>query len=150
MTSRSQFHPFTAAAILTLAACGGGGADTNSANIADNSVMENEAAAPANETAAPSQAAPATAGAVTADFMIGKWSATNEDCSEVLEFRKDGTVKTPIGDAKWTLAGDQLAGDQLAVDFGDGSTLQPSTIKSLGPDRIEISDASGKETQKRC
>ena len=78
--------------------------------------------------------------------MVGKWSAMNEDCKDTLEFRKDGTVVTPFGDAKWA-----LNGDQLAVDFGEGSKVDPSTIRALGPDRIEITKGSGnKETQKRC
>ena len=102
-------------------------------------------AAPAVPAATPA-AAPAAAGAVTAEYMVGKWSAMGEDCADTLEFRKDGSVATPIGDAKWT-----LTGDQLAVDFGDGSKQKPSTIKTLGPDRIEITkESGGKETQKRC
>ena len=69
-----------------------------------------------------------------------------EDCKDTIEFRKDGTAITPIGPGKWT-----LTGDQLAMDFGDGSKQKPSTIKPIGPDRIEITTASGrKETEKRC
>jgi hypothetical protein len=146
MTSRARFHPLVAAAILTLAACGGG--EANTTNMADNAAATgneavNQAAAPAEATPA---TAPATAAGLSADYMVGKWSAIGEDCSETLEFRKDGMVTTPIGDAKWT-----LNGDQLAIDYGDGSKIQPSSIKALGPDRIEITTASGrKETEKRC
>jgi hypothetical protein len=132
------------AALLALAACSSN--KTNAANEATNAAPANEAAAaPANETAA--AVTPATApGAVTADYMVGKWSAMGEDCSDTIEFRKDGTAVTPIGPGKWT-----LTGDQLGMDFGDGSTQKPSTIKPLGPDRIEITTSSGrKETEKRC
>lgn len=70
-----------------------------------------------------------------------------EDCADTIEFRKDGTAATPFGEGKWS-----LAGDKLVMDFGEGSSnLDPSAIKPLGPDRIEITKASGtKETQKRC
>ena len=102
------------------------------------------AAAPAAPAAAPA-AAPVAAG-LGPDFMVGKWSAMNEDCADTLEFRKDGSVATPFGEGKWT-----LAGDQLSVDFGEGNKMDPSTIKVLSQDRIEISKKSGgKETQKRC
>jgi hypothetical protein len=141
MTSRTDLRPTLAAAILALSGCG-----SNEMNSANMSAGTNEIAAPVNQATAPAPAAPTAAGAVTADYMIGKWSAMDEDCSDVLEFRKDGTAVTPIGEAKWT-----LAGDKLAIDFGDGSKPAPSTIKPLGPNRIEITTSSGrKETEKRC
>ena len=145
MTSHADLRPLLAASILALAACGG--SETNTANDAANApanAAPENAAAPANENAA--AAAPAAAGAVTVDYMVGKWSAMDEDCSDTLEFRKDGTMTTPIGDAKWT-----LTGDRLAIDYGDGSKQPASTIKPLGPDRIEITTESGrKQTEKRC
>ena len=129
-----------------LAACGGG---AESANNAAAEVAADQAApevAAANEAAAVTPAAAEVGGAPTADYMVGKWSAMDEDCSDTLEFRKDGSVATPFGEAKWT-----LAGDQLSVDFGEGSKMDPSTIKVLSQDRIEIIKKSGgKETQKRC
>lgn len=134
-----------------LVACGGGDAESANNAAATAEPAANEAAelapAPANE-AVPA-AAPATAevgGAPTADFMVGKWSAMDEDCSDTLEFRQDGTVVTPIGEAKWT-----LAGDKLTLDYGDGSKQPSSALKVLSQDRIEITRGSGgKETQKRC
>ena len=130
---------------LALAACGVTGSESNAANASAESPA---ASAPAvNESAVNPVAPPASSdAAVTADFMVGKWSATGEDCSGTIEFRKDGTLVTPIGGGKWT-----LTGDKLAVDFGDGSTQSPTTISVLSPDRIEITTDSGrKETQKRC
>lgn len=118
-----------------------GNAAADTANVA----VAAEPAVPVANTAAPTTA-PAADGALGADYMVGKWSATDENCAETLEFRKDGTVVTPFGNAKWA-----LNGDKLAVDFGEGSKVDPSTIKALGPDRIEITKGSGnKETQKRC
>ena len=133
---------------LALAACGGAESDSNAANVgAEAPAAVNQAAANSDNGAAASiTPAVAPGGAVTPDFMIGKWSAMNEDCSDTIEFRKDGTAGTPFGDGKWT-----LTGDKLAMDFGDGSTTKPSTINVLSQDRIEITKASGgKETQKRC
>ena len=131
-----------------LSACGGGADAANNADTAE--VTANEVAAPeaaaANDAAPVAPAAAEVGGAPTVDYMVGKWSAMDEDCSDTLEFRKDGTVVTPIGEAKWT-----LAGDKLTFDYGDGSTQKPSSIKVLSQDRIEITRASGgKETEKRC
>lgn len=146
MTSRARFRPLLTATTLALAACGSGGA-ANNADAPNNVSLGNEAAAPANQAAvAPAPAASATSVALSADYMVGKWSAVDEDCSGTLEFRKNGTVTTPIGDAKWT-----LTDAKLAIDYGDGSAPTRSSIKPLGPDRIEITTASGrKETEKRC
>ncbi len=139
----TEFRPLLAATFLALGACGA--SQTNTANSAANATAN--AAAPANDAAPTNQAAAAgPAGALTADYMVGKWSAMDEDCSATIEFRKDGTVQTPVGPGKWA-----LAGDKLSFDYGDSSKMEPSTIKVLGPDRIEITRASGgKETQKRC
>jgi hypothetical protein len=142
MTNQTRFS--LGLAIAALAACGQPAPEAaNAANAAVETPAANNAVA---AEAAPAATPVAAGGAVTADYMVGKWSAMNEDCADTLEFRKDGSVKTPFGDAKWT-----LAGDQLGVDFGDGSKQDPSTIRVLGPDRIEITKKSGgKETQKRC
>ena len=105
------------------------------------------AADPVVETATPT-ATPTAAGgdALSTVFMTGKWSAMAEDCADTVEFRKDGTMVTPIGNAKWA-----LDGAKLNVDFGDGAKQDPSSIKVLSHDRIEVTKAGGKtETQKRC
>jgi hypothetical protein len=144
MTTNAKRRLTLTAALLTLAACGSG--QGNAANEATDVAAANEAAAPAAPTARTAPAVPAAAGAVTADYLVGKWSAMREDCSATIEFRKDGTVATPIGDGKWT-----LTGDKLAFDYGDGSKQPASTIKVLAADRIEITKGSGgKETEKRC
>ena len=145
MTSRVQFQRLLAALTLTLAACGGG-SEANTANVPDQTVTENDAATPINQAAAAAPVAPAAGAVLAADYMVGKWSAVGEDCSATLEFRKNGTVVTPIGEAKWT-----VAGDKLSIDYGDGSKPTVSSIKALDPGRIEITHASGtKETEKRC
>jgi hypothetical protein len=150
MTSRAQSHLTLAAAILALAACHGNEAAkadvTNAPAVTDNAVAANEAAAPTPQATAPAAAAPATPAALSADYMVGKWSAMNEDCAATLVFTKDGKVTTPIGQAKWA-----VAGDKLTIDYSDGSTPTSSTIKPVSQDRIEITTSSGrKETEKRC
>jgi hypothetical protein len=147
MTRLAHVQPWLAAAILTLAACAGG--DSNTANAANdaaaNQAPSNEAVAPIN-AAAPAAPASTTSAALSSDYMVGKWSAIGEDCSHTLEFRKDGTVTTPIGEAKWT-----VAGDKLSIAYPDGSEPTTTTVKTLGMDRIELTHASGtKETEKRC
>ena len=141
----SMRHLLLATAVAALAACGGTEAANETANAANGATVEAPAAAPAaNETV--NAAAPAAAsGDLSMDYMVGKWSAMDEKCDETIEFKKDGTVMTPIGPAKWT-----LVGDQLTFDYGDGSTQKPSTIKVISPERIEITRGSTKETQKRC
>ena len=131
------------AAAALLAACGGDGAQANN-DAAAEAAVNDAAPAPLAENAAVPAAA-ATGGA-EAQYMLGKWSAMDEDCADTLDFRNDGKVTTPVGDASWT-----MAGDKLTIDYGEGSKPTTSTIKQLGPDRIEITTASGrKETQKRC
>jgi hypothetical protein len=148
MTNIAHFKLWLGTAILALAACGGGEANsTNAANDppANEAAASNEAATAAI-AAAPSVAPSATPAGLSADYMVGKWSAIGEDCSGTLEFRKDGTVTTPIGEAKWT-----VTGDKLSINYNDGSEPITSSVKPLGPDRIEITHSSGtKETEKRC
>lgn len=140
MTSRA--HPLFVAAIMMLAACGG---KATNANAADNIAAEN-AAAPANEAAATPQPASASPGGLAADYMVGKWSAVAEDCANTIEFRKDGTVTTPIGEAKWA-----VSGEKLSIAYPDGSEPTVSSVNVLDPNRIELTHASGtKETEKRC
>jgi hypothetical protein len=119
-------------------------ADTNAGTAEITSTATaNEAGAAEPQNVASAVQDPA---AFSADYMVGKWSALNEDCSGTLEFRKDGTVTTPIGTAKWT-----IAADKLSIDYSDGSAPTVSTVKVLSPDRIELTHASGtKETEKRC
>jgi hypothetical protein len=137
------------AALVLLAACGAKSEASNAAGnaTANDAAATAYAAAPMANEATPA-ATPAAAGSTTlsADYMVGKWSAMGEDCSATIEFKKDGTVDTPIGTAKYT-----VAGDRLSFDYGDGSKPTVSTIKVLSPERIEIVRASGgQETEKRC
>jgi len=137
------------AALVLLAACGAKSEASNAAgNAAANDVVETaNAAAPMANVAVPASAPAATGGTTfSAEYMVGKWSAIDEDCSATIEFKKDGTVDTPIGTAKY-----KVEGDRLSFDYGDGSKATVSTIKVLSPERIEILRASGgKETEKRC
>lgn len=128
---------------LAIAACSGGTPDGN----ADNAVAPANVAAPSEPANAAAPVAPAASSSTFGpDFMVGKWSAIDEDCSATLDFSKAGTVTTPIGTAKWS-----IAGDKLTIDHGDGSEPTTSTVKVLSPDRIELTHKSGtKETERRC
>ena len=84
--------------------------------------------------------------ALTPDYLVGKWSAFGEDCAHTIEFRKDGTVSTPIGIGKW-----KVGDGKLTIDYGDGSAPTTSAVKPLSADRIGWMSASGKqEAEKRC
>lgn len=130
------------AALMLVAACG-------TRESADNWTSANGMSVPgpvasANElaTGAPSLA-PGEDGKA---FMVGAWSAIDQDCSRRIVFRPDGTVTTPIGDARWA-----VAGDRLSFDYGDGSKPTVSTVKAIDSNRIEITHPSGsKEIEKRC
>ena len=138
--------PALAATILVAMISGcGRDAEANNAAAADATVNEAPAAAAPDE--APVVPASVEAGgAPTAAYMTGKWSALDENCADTLEFRNDGKVTTPIGDANWS-----LAGDKLTIDYGEGSKPTTTTIKVLSQERIEVTTASGRsETQKRC
>ena len=129
-------------AATLLVACGkqqvAGNDSANAATSAPATTQTSNGAAPMTPAAAP--------GTFSADYMVGKWSAMDEDCTHTIEFMKDGTVTTPIGTAKWT-----IAGDKLSFDYGDGSKPTTSAIKVLSPDRIEITrESGGTETEKRC
>ena len=91
------------------------------------------------------QASP-PAPALTPDYLVGKWSAFGEDCAHTIEFKKDGTVSTPIGTGKW-----KVGNGKLTIDYGDGSAPTSSAVKPLSADRIAWMSASGKqEAEKRC
>lgn len=102
-------------------------------------------ATPVVNTATPAATPAAAAGALSADFMVGKWSAMGT-CGDTIEFRKDGSVATPIGPGKWSLTGDQL------LITPDGADKQkPSTVARVDDKTISITSADGKaETQHRC
>ena len=133
----------TAAALLALAACGGGAdnqaADANEAADAGNDSAN--AAAPALAPAANDQEADAS-GAVSGDltlnrdFMVGRWTEMGDCAMDAAEFRADGSFVFPWGDrVPWQLDGNRLTvtGNQnpftvtvvdrnsLRVDKGGGS-----------------------------
>lgn len=71
-------------------------------------------------------AASAQGPAVTRDFLIGRWTDTN-DCTNAVDFRRDGTFLTTEGAAgRWTLEGGRI------------SFIGQSTISA----RISASDAN--------
>ena len=134
------------AAMAGLAACDqlglGGGTDSGSntaANAAANATTN--AAAPANASADSDGKDPATAGgnvatasagapgAVTRDFLIGRWT-DNGDCNNTITFSADGTFTVPGGGSGlWVLDGETLtfqggAGNRSArIQAPDANTI---------------------------
>ena len=139
----------TIAAMMLVAGCGGKAAtnEENGATAATATANAPATAAPsANAASAATPAAAPAAGGLTAEFMVGKWSAFNGDCSHTIELKKDGTATTPIGTAKWA-----VKGDTLSFDYEDGSKPTASVVKPAGANEIEFTHESGsKEVEKRC
>lgn len=112
-----------AAALVGLSACdmlglnksGGSNASTASNAAATNTVAPANAAADAGAAtggkptgeAGATPASAAFTGEVNVAFLVGRWT-DNNDCSNVVEFRSDGTYTTPAGDGMWSLNGDRL------------------------------------------
>jgi hypothetical protein len=109
-----------AAAIAGLSACdmlglnksesGNGSAATN---VAANTAAPGNSSAAAGTGGKPgeaSAAAPASApftGQVNSAFLLGRWT-DNNDCTQTIEFRPDGTFVTPGGNGMWALDADRL------------------------------------------
>ena len=129
------FSILAAAALLGLAACGGGGADNQAADANEAADQGNDSAnaAAAPEPAANDQEAAADGAAsgdltLNRDFMVGRWTEMG-DCSDVAEFRADGNFVFPWGDTvPWQLNGDRLTvtGNQnpFTVTVVDRNTLR--------------------------
>jgi hypothetical protein len=111
-----------AAALVGLSACDMLGLNKDdSANGSAASNMTTNAAVTSNATAGAGNASggkpsgtegatPAATpfnGEVTAAFLVGRWTDTN-NCENVVDFRPDGTFSTPAGGGMWALNGDRL------------------------------------------
>jgi hypothetical protein len=83
------------------------------------------------------------AGALSPDFLIGRWTDTG-DCSAVIEFFPDGTFTVPGGGTgRWSVVGDQLT-------FRGGST-QTARIAAPDANTIILTHPDGSEGRStRC
>lgn len=132
------------AALLALAACnapaGNNSSEANAAAPAGNQTVANEAApAPAgNETAA----APAGSATLSREFIVGRWTETS-DCADAMDFRADGSLHAPFGDAgRWELDGDKL------INVGNPNQL---TVRVIDQNTMETTNGSGRTTRvTRC
>ena len=125
-------YTLAGAAIFALAACGTpagneSGEANNSAVVADPMPPAANDAKPA-DNATSDAAAPAGDGALTRDYLVGRWTNSG-DCGDAIEFRADGSMTGPFGEtAQWELRGDQLFmvgnPDPLTVVVIDQATMQ--------------------------
>jgi hypothetical protein len=136
-----------AAALAGLAACDmlGLNRDDNAGGnagitVATNTVDTNSTAAAggkdpaAGATPASTAAAPA-GGAVTPQFLVGRWT-DNNDCTQTIQFRDDGSFVTPDGgQGYWTLNGDRLT--------FQGTSTVTAQIAAPNADTIMLTHANG-------
>lgn len=93
---------FTAALVISLAACNQLSEDELAAEAAANAATPAEKVRPAKEAVS---AAPT--GAFSKDYMIGKWAnETDDDCTLAQEFKADGTVDGVFD--SWSVSGSEL------------------------------------------
>jgi len=120
------------AALIALAGCGSpagneSGEANNSAE-ADASPPAANDAKPADDGSTEAAAAPAADGTLSRDYLVGRWTNSG-DCADAIEFRADGSMTGPFGEAaQWELRGDQLFmvgnPDPLTVVVIDQATMQ--------------------------
>ncbi|MDP8994498.1 MAG: hypothetical protein M3N07_05885 [Pseudomonadota bacterium] len=107
-----------AAALVALSACDMLGLNRETNNtVATNNAAGNNATAETNESAGGKDPAGETGnatraaftGEVTREFLVGEWT-DNNDCSQTIEFRRDGSFVAPggAGEGLWALDGDRL------------------------------------------
>ena len=104
---KSKLLLTTMTAMILVAGCSPGATNNVTANVAAN------AATPANATAATpangaapansADAAPVSTGPVDQAFLVGRWGMAG-DCSQVMEFKADGTATPPEG-STYTISG---------------------------------------------
>jgi hypothetical protein len=139
-----------AAAFAGLTACdalGLGGEKSAGGNGASNSVAANTATADANGAASVGGKDPAAGGnavtpaaaftgAVTREFLIGRWTDTN-DCNTTVEFLADSTFTVPGGGhGIWALDGDRLT-------FQGGSGSRSARVQAIDTNTITLLQDDG-------
>ena len=123
-----------AIAALSVAACTKPAEDGKSAAKAETGTTA--AAAPGNPAPAVS------AGAVTAEFMVGKWATQSDTCKLFQDFKADGTVDGFFDSWK-------IEGSNLIVKI-EGEPPMSMSVKKI--DEKTIDTAMGSETKRliRC
>ena len=109
-----HFVKLTAAVAMlaALAACDRNAGSGNASNAVATNASANASAGGKDPAAAgggnssTAAAAPFT-GQVTRDFLVGRWTDTN-DCTSTLEFRADGSFVAATGQGLWVLDGERL------------------------------------------
>ncbi|MEA3041220.1 MAG: hypothetical protein QOC65_709 [Sphingomonadales bacterium] len=88
----------------------------------------------ATATGAPAAAPAATSAVpVTSAFLVGYWT-DDGDCTNVIEFRPDGTFQAPSGTGLWMLTRDKLIFQGVRTVTARVQAPDPNTIILIHPD----------------
>ena len=144
MTFRTVLFTMTALAMVSGCSKGGNQAN-NSANASANATAN--AATPVDTNAAAGNtagtaAAPASTGPVDQAFLVGRWGV-NGDCSQVMEFKADGTATPPEGS---TYA---ISGSTVTMT-SPGQAPDPKTVTRTGDDAMTVSGGGSSTNMTRC
>jgi hypothetical protein len=139
---------FTMTALAMVSGCSKGGSQAN--NSATNTTVTtttttadtNSTSAPAAGNAAGNAAAPVSTGPVDQAFLVGRWGV-NGDCSQVMEFKADGTATPPEGS---TYA---ISGSTVTVT-NPGQAPDPKTVTRTGDDAMTVSGGGTSMNMTRC
>ena len=135
---------FTMTALAMVSGCSRGGTQANNSagNATANAATAAAPAAPAAGNAAGSAAAPASTGPVDQAFLVGRWGV-NGDCSQVMEFKADGTASPPDG-STYTISGDTV------TVTNPGGPPDPKTVTRTGDDAMTVSGGGTSMNMTRC
>ena len=76
------------------------------------------------------------------EYIVGRWTDTS-DCADAMDFRADGTLHAPFGEAgRWELNGDKL------INVGNPNQL---TVRVIDQNTMETTSGTGSTTRvTRC
>jgi hypothetical protein len=112
------------------------------ANTANATSGANATEAPAAGNASSSAAAPVSTGPVDQAFLVGRWGMGG-DCSQVMEFKADGTVGPPEG-STYTISGSTV------TVTSPGQAPDPKTVTRTGDDAMTVSGGGASMNMTRC
>ena len=113
MTFRTVLFTMTALAMVSGCSKGGSQANNSVTTTTNTTVVEtNTTTAPAAGNSA-NNAAPVSTGPVDQAFLVGRWGV-NGDCSQVMEFKADGTATPPEG-STYAISGSTVKFEKVDV-----------------------------------
>jgi hypothetical protein len=138
---------FTMTALAMVSGCSRGAnqANNSAANAtasAANAANANATEAPAAGNAAGAAAGGASTGPVDQAFLVGRWGVGG-DCSQVMEFKADGTAGPPEG-STYTVSGSTV------TVTSPGQAPDPKTVTRTGDDAMTVSGGGASMNMTRC